>query len=233
LKVISQRGAIYGDNQWFALTFPKEFRTVQGTYPIFFYKDQQTGQLFPVALFGFQHMENLFLQHNNWQDVYIPISMRRPPFLIGQQRVVEDGAEQVHRVLHIDLDHPRVSETEGEALFLPYGGNSAFLDNIASMMETLHQGMEDARRFVDQLLELQLLEPVTMEMKMDDGQPHQLIGFYAVHEEKLAALTSDQVMHLQQQGYLQAIYMTLASQAQVMRLLRLKNQLAKANEQAA
>ena len=233
LKVIKDRGAAYGDNQWFALTFPKEFRTVQGYYPIFFHKDQHTGQFFPVALFGFQHQENLFLQHNNWQDLYIPLSVRRQPFLIGQQKVTEDGVEQIHRVLHIDLEHPRVSQTEGEALFLPYGGNSAYLDEMASLMETLHLGMDDARRFVEQLLAQQLLEPFTMEVKLDDGQPRQLVGFYTSHEEKLAALTAEQLAALQQQGYLQAIYMALASQTQVMKLLKLKNQQQKQNEQAA
>ncbi len=38
LKVITTRGAHYGDAVWFTVTFPKEFRTVQAHYPIFFTK---------------------------------------------------------------------------------------------------------------------------------------------------------------------------------------------------
>lgn len=72
-----------------------------------------------------------------------------------------------------------------------------------------------------------------MEVKLDDGQPRQLVGFYTIHEEKLAALSAEQLGALQQQGYLQAIYMALASQTQVMKLLKLKNQQQKQNEQAA
>ena len=60
LKVITEHSAHYGDNIWYSLTFPVEFRSVQAHYPIFFQKDPQTGRFFSVALFGFKDKENLF-----------------------------------------------------------------------------------------------------------------------------------------------------------------------------
>ncbi|RVU34352.1 multidrug transporter [Rheinheimera riviphila] len=225
LKVITERGAAYGDNLWFTPTFPLEFRSVQAQYPIFFHKDQQTGKLYPVALFGFSHQENLFLQSNNWQHSYIPLSVLRLPFLIGQQTVREDGVEHQQRVIHIDVEHPRVSKAQGEALFLPFGGNSPYLEQVAGMLETLHFGLQDSQQFVEQLLALELLEAFALDVQLDDGTKHQMIGFYTINEDKLKALSAEALTALHQRGYLQAIYMALASQSNIRNLLKLKNQL--------
>lgn len=224
VRVITTRSAGLGDNQWFCPTFPLEFRSVQADFPIFFHKDSQTGQLFPVAIFGFSHHENLFLEQGLWADTYWPLALRRQPFLIGQQLIKEDGVERAHRVLHIDLDHPRVSKTAGEPLFLPFGGNSQLLDDMASLLETLHHGMQDAKQLVTELLALQLLEGVTLDITLDNGQKHQMIGFYTINEDKLALLDATTLQKLQRQGYLQAIYMVLASQSNIRHLIQLKNQ---------
>ena len=72
IKVIDERSQVYGDNVMYAMTFPFEFRNVQGSYPIFFQKNAETGAFFPVALFGFQEAENLFLDDSGWNAAYIP-----------------------------------------------------------------------------------------------------------------------------------------------------------------
>lgn len=230
LRIITRRGAEFGDNLWFSATFPLEFRSVQANYPIFFHQDTSSGQLYPVALFGFSQGENLFLSHNNWQDAYIPLTVRRQPFLIGQQKVREDGVEHIQRVIHLDLQSPRVSHTEGETLFLPFGGNTAFLDEMAAMLETIHYGLQDSKAFVDALNELNLLEAVTLDLTLHNGSKHQLIGFYTIHEERLQLLNPDSVIALQQRGYLQAIYFAMASQSRLRDLIRLKSEQVAGNE---
>jgi hypothetical protein len=223
LKVITQRGAEYGDAVWFAVTFPAEFRTAQAHYPIFFHQDSSNQQFYAVTLFGFQDQENLFLQQDNWRGYYVPLMVQRQPFLIGQQLVREDGIETAQRVIHIDLQHPRVSTTEGEALFLPFGGSSPYLDQVASILETIHQGMLDSKAFIEVLLQHQLLEAFTLDLTFSNGQKQQLAGFYTIHEDNLAALPAEVLGQLQQKGYLQAIYMVIASQANIRHLLQLKN----------
>lgn len=225
LKVITTRGAEFGDNVWFTPTFPLEFRSVQAHYPIFFHKDAATGQFFSVAVFGFSHQENLFLHDNNWQGYYLPLTIRRQPFLIGKQVVVEDGVEQTQQIIHLDLDSPRLSTEQGEALFLPLGGSSPYLDEMAGMLKTIHQGLQDNNAFIDLLLQHKLLESFTLDIQLDDGSKHQMIGFYTINEDTLAALSADVLAQLHSQGYLQAIYMAIASQSNVRSLLRLKNQL--------
>lgn len=50
-----------------------------------------------------------------------------------------------------------------------------------------------------------------------------MMGFYTINEETLAALSAEVLAQLHAKSYLEAIYMTLASQARVRDLLNLKN----------
>ncbi|MCL1144049.1 SapC family protein [Shewanella gaetbuli] len=223
LKVITTRSAALGDNLWYSVTFPQEFRSVQAHYPIFFQKDPASGQFFAVAMYGFKHEENLFLTDKGWQAAYVPLTVRRQPFLIGQQIITEDGQEKRQRVINIDLDNPRVSQTEGEALFMPFGGNTPYLDEIAAMLEAIHLGLEDNQLFIEQLLKHNLLESFNLDIELNNGQKHQMVGFYTINEDVLAQLSAETLAELHQKGYLQAIYMAIASQSNVRQLLELKN----------
>ncbi len=216
VKILTERRADLGDNQMFCLSFPAEFRAAQAYYPILFYKDGQTGQFMPVLLFGFQSGENLFLQQQGWQAGYLPLDMARQPFSIGLQ-----GTE---RVVNIDMAHPKVSRTQGEALFLEFGGQSPYLQQVAEQLETLHHGLSDAKAFSQQLLALELIESFVLDVTLNNGQQHSLHGFYTINEPKLAQLSGEQLTQLQQAGYLDAIYMMLASQSQFARLIGFKNQ---------
>lgn len=225
LKIITERSEKYGDNLWYSLTFPSEFRSVQAYYPIFFNKDTNTGQFFSVAMFGFEDKENLFLADNKWDAPYIPLSVARQPFLIGLQKVNEDGEEKEQRVLHIDIDHPRVNKAEGESLFLEFGSNTPYLDTAADMLETIHHGIIDSKTFIDLLIEHELLESFTLDIQLNDGSKHQMVGFYTICEEKLNELGSDTLATLHARGYLQAIYMAIASQSNIRGLMNRKNHL--------
>lgn len=223
LKIITQRSAKYGDNLWYSVTFPLEFRSIQAHYPIFFQKDPATGQFNSVALFGFQNEQNLFLSDKGWEASYVPLAVRRQPFLIGKQMVQEDGIEQQQHVIHVDLDNPRVSTTQGEAVFHPYGGNTDYLDEVGDMLAAIHQGLNDNTSFMAVLLEHDLLESFTLDIELDNGEKHQVIGFYTINEDKLNQLGADVLATLHQHGYLQAIYMSMASQSNMRNLLDRKN----------
>lgn len=221
IKINTKRSAELGDNVWYVLTFPEEFRAVQAYYPIFFQKDPSTGRFVPVALFGFQHEENLFLNDNGWDAGYIPVAAARQPFLIGSKNG-ENNAEE-NRVLLVDMDSPRVNKEEGQALFLEFGGNTDYLDHMASMMEALHQGVKSNDDFINCLTDLELLESFTLDVQLKDSSKHQMVGFYTINEERLEQLPEEQLLKLAQSGYLKAIHMTLASQGNVGHLIRRKN----------
>ncbi|MGK0371640.1 MAG: hypothetical protein ACJAW1_001883 [Glaciecola sp.] len=223
VKVVTERSQKYGDNVWYSLTFPAEFRSVQAYYPIFFNKDANTGQFFSVAVFGFQDKENLFLSDNKWEAAYIPLSIARQPFLIGLQKANENGEDKEQRVLHIDMDHPRVNQDQGEALFLEFGSNTAYLDTVADMLEALHHGILDSKTFIDSLIKHELLESFTLDLELNDNSKHQMSGFYTINEEKLGELNSETLTALHARGHLQAIYMAIASQSNIRGLLNRKN----------
>lgn len=221
LRVITDRGAKYGDDVMFCMTFPFEMRSVQACYPILIYKDPDSAQLFPVAVFGFEQGENLFLDGENWDAPYVPIMIRRQPFLIGFQK--QNPAAERQRVLTIDIEHPRVSESEGAALFLERGGNSDFLESTANMLETIHNGQEQNKAFVDALLKHDLVESVTLEITLDDQSTNQLQGFYTLDDEKLQKLDAQTLGELNDCGSLLPAYMMVASQSHLRDLVDIRN----------
>lgn len=223
LKVITERSAKYGDNVHYALTFPLEFRQVQSCYPIFFKKDASTGQFSPIALFGFRERENLFLDEDGWNASYIPLMIRRQPFVIGMQAVDAEG-DTKQPVVSLDINSPRVSESEGEALFLKHGGVSDFLSSVTEMLETIRLADAMNRNFVDKLLELDLLESVTMQIELDEGSKHELLGYYTVNEDKLHNLDAGSLHKLHQERFLESIYMILASMTCFRTLIEKKNE---------
>ena len=224
VKIITERSGEYGDDVMYAMTFPIEFRNVQSRYPIFFHKDAETGQFIPVALFGFQDKENLFLTDEGWDETYIPMMIERNPFLIGFQENRETGGEK-RRVASIDMDSPRVNETEGEAVFLELGGNTDYLERVSGILEAIHYGHEASKGFIARLLELELIESFTLEIELKDGSKNKLVGFYTINEDKLQQLDGDALGKLNSEGHLMPIFMMLASHSQMRTLVERKNAL--------
>lgn len=216
LRIVTTRGAAYGDAVMSALTFPAEFRDLQACYPIVFAPDGDGGYD-ALALLGFEQGENLFLGPNGWDAPTIPLTIERQPFMIGR------GGDEPS--VHIDLDSPRVRDggIEGEALFLTYGGTSEYLEHITSVLRTIHDGVRASEAFVASLVELELLEPFVLDVELDDGSQHRLAGFHTIDEDRLATLSADQLARLHRAGHLQAIYMAVASLAQFRGLIQRKN----------
>lgn len=215
LRVLTERSAALGDDVMFALTFPAEFRTLQAHYPIVFRKSDDATSFEPVALFGFEQGENLFLKYAGWDAPEVPLLVERQPFLIGR-----DGDELL---VHIDVDHPRVGTDEGEPLFLEYGGITPYLERINSVLLTIHQGLQTVPGFIGALLEHDLLESFVFDIELDDGSQNRLAGFYTIHEERLAALDGAALGRLHRAGYLQPVYMVIASMSQFRALIARKN----------
>ena len=172
------------------------------------------------ALFGFQEGENLFLGLDvlgGWDAPYVPLAIERQPFLIGV-----NGTELM---VHVDLDNPRLSDSAGERVFLPHGGTSQYLERVNSTLLAIHQGLQQARGFMAALLEHQLLESFVCDIELDDGSQHRLAGFYTINEERLAALPGEAVERLHRDGYLQPVYMVIASMSNFRNLIERKNRI--------
>lgn len=222
VKIITERSARYGDQVMTTPTLPFEFRNVQAHYPIVF-QQAADGGLQPVALFGFEEGENLFLDETGWHAAYIPAMARREPFLIGYKESPQGGGEPM-RMLSLDMAHPRVNSEVGEALFEPFGGRTPFLEDAANLLETIYAGREHGAAFVRALEEHDLIESVTFGITLKDGSQNQLIGFSCIAEEKVDALPGTTLGDFNEKGFLMPLFMVLASMANVQRLVELKNQ---------
>jgi len=224
LKVNTQYKKGHGFDLSLSRVFPVEFSRLQAEYPIFFTKNQKNGAgaFEAVALFGFNDNENLYLSDRGWTANYIPLGIQRQPFLIGFEEIFEQGVPTQRPRVHIDADHPSVSSSEGQPVFLPQGGESPFLGHINSVLKTIHDGHSDSADFFQALEELELIEPLTMKIDITETSTHNLTGLYTINEEKLPQLNAAALESLHSKGYLQHIYMILASMPNITSLINRK-----------
>ncbi len=221
-RIITGHSADFGDSVMYAMTFPAEFRDVQAWYPILFQRDQEDN-FYPLALFGFQKQENLFLDESGWNAGYVPAMIRREPFMIGYQESREGGDAEMVRVLSLDMDNPRVNAEKGERLFQPLGGRTPYLEDMADLLEGIYLGLEHGKAFVAALVEHDLIESVTIDIMLKDESRNQLLGFYSINEDKVQELPGDVLESFSKQGFLMPIFMAIASMSNMYRLIEVKN----------
>lgn len=211
LKVDARASAAYGDNQRFTHVIVNEFPHLVVHYPILFSKDANTGEFYCGVMLGFDEGENLFL--DEWRDLefYRPLGLQRVPFYAHGPDVA------------IDLDHPRVGVEEGVALFTEFGDPTRYLQRIIWAFQDLSSGIAVTRHFIARLLELKLIEPISVEAEFDDGTSRDCAGLYTVNQDTLAALPDQTVVELFRRGYLRLIHLMIASLKQFPVLARKKN----------
>lgn len=219
LRVRTETGVEYGDNVMACLTVPAEFLQVQGHFPIVFRRDVESDKLSALALFGFENGENLFLEGERWDARYRPLALTIQPFLVGRP-AKDGGAAQVH----IDMGHPRIAAIgEGTRVFDEDGMPTPYLEAIAEKLGDLDHGYRESVGFFVALERYELLEPFTLEVPLNDGSQHSLVGFQTIDERRLAALDGDALGALHSEGFLLPIFMALASVAQFSELVGRKN----------
>ncbi|MCQ8184722.1 SapC family protein [Parvularcula maris] len=221
LEVNRGWGAELGDAVMACPVFPSEFRQVQSSYPIVLSRIGEEPFYRPFALFGLQQGENLFLDEEGWDALYVPLYMRMQPFLIG---LPQGGTDQME--VHIDLDHPRVTRDGGERVFLEQGGQTPFLSEIAGLLGDVHEAEQQVAPFSDMLEEMGLIEPFTLDVELRSGETGRLAGYSTIAEERLTALSAEELGRLQGRGYLQPLFMMVASMNQLGSLVARKDRAA-------
>ena len=221
LRIKTGYGAALGDAVMHVMTYPMEFRDIQSCYPILFTKDSNTGGFFAAAVLGFEADQNLFLHDNSWDAPYIPALVQRQPFLIA----TGGEGDNATPVVSLDLDHPRVSQDEGEALFDTDGGATEFLKQKIALLDKLHRGLQHSSGFIDALLRHELLEQINLDITFNDGSKKSVQGYYCIAEERLYQLQGDVLESLNQAGYLQPVFMAVASLSRTRDIIERRNRL--------
>lgn len=222
LRVIPGLSRALGDGANQIPIFPTEFEELQREYPIVFRKDEN-GAFQSVILTGLDRGENLFVSEGIWQARYVPAIEQRGPFSIALREQETGGERRIEPMIYVDIDDARVSETEGEPLFLPHGGNSPYLEHIAGMLRLLLQGMEISKPMFAAFAELDLIEPVTLEIQLSDREEYKLPNVFTISAQRLSQLQGADLERLHKAGFLRAAYFVLSSLGNVNRLIDLKN----------
>nr|WP_295660601.1 SapC family protein [Polymorphobacter sp.] len=224
LRVIAAHGAAWGDAVNQIPVFPTEFEAVQREFPIVLHRAPD-GTWEALALLGLDRDENLFLDGDRWSARYVPALLERGPFSIGIH-TGPDGTREP--MVHIDTAHPRVvpagsAAANAEPLFLPHGGNAPYLERMQDALQVIHTGYLAQAAMFAALAEAGLIEPVRIEIQLDETLRYDLVDFHTIGVEALARLTGSVLENLHRQGLLAAAVHIASSLGNVSRLIELKN----------
>ena len=189
-----------------------EFVVAGAEFPIVFVKANEGFQ--PVAMLGLAAQQNLFMQGNEWQALYVPRAVRNYPLVL-----VQDKAESERLLVALDESSERVGQTEGNALFNADGAESEFLTHRKQQMaEYLDMGVI-TRNFVEKLQSLELIKEQVLTLTIK-GEERRINGIYLIDEPKLNELSDEVFLELRKSGYLTAIYALLMSLQHTQKLVR-------------
>ncbi|MFC3099224.1 SapC family protein [Alteraurantiacibacter palmitatis] len=218
LRVITRGAADYGDAVHQVLVFPTEFEAAAREFPIILRPDAE-GRLRPVALLGLTDGENLFLDPvDGWQSRHVPLALQRGPFSIAAPEA--EGAEPMIR---IDLADPRVSRSEGEAVFLPHGGQTRYLERISNVLRAIYLGHDLLDPLVEALTKAGLLRQVNLELRTAEDEIIAISNAVTIDRERLAALSGAELEALHRPGFLHSAFFIAASLDNLQRLVDLRS----------
>lgn len=205
---------------------PSELSHVATQLPVVLTKHAETGQFVLAALTGFAPHENLMLQQQQWQGIYLPLQIQRQPFFVGKAT-----PEALDFVICIDFDSAATGQltpggsfpADAQPLFLSDGQESDYYQQAKQTLTQLLQGEQQREALIAMLLALNLVQPMSLEITFADASTTKLNGLYTIDAQQLAGLSPDAIVALHQQGFLPAVYAIVGSASQIYNLISLKN----------
>lgn len=223
LRVITTRGAEYGEKTHIVPVLGDELHNLVLDFPVYLMKSKETGGYSLNALMGLEPGENLYLQGEHWAATYLPLHMRRQPFLLA----ASDGEKQTNQEneakIAIDMDSKRIRDSKGEAVFNEDGSKTPYLEDIIKVLSMMAVGIESTEAFISVLVEHELIESAVLNITFANGEKKSLQGLYAIDAIKLSELKGDVLEKMHSRGFLQACYMMVASMGQISKMVKMKN----------
>ncbi|MCL1046022.1 SapC family protein [Shewanella electrodiphila] len=234
-KVLVGHGQDFGENIHFVPVIADELRSLILEYPCCLLKNNQTGQFGLHALLGFESGENLFLADANWRSHYIPLHIRRQPFMVARKDHSSEPMSETNTVLTIDMNNRRVvdgnTSADSQDLFTSDGKPTEYLTSMNRMVFELAQGIVRTESFIQSLVDNELVEAIQLGISMNkrhsadkEQENINFDGLYVINEKALANLSADLLQEYHRKGYLQACHLMMASMGQIQSLIRLRNQ---------
>ena len=194
-----------------------EFAPASREYPVIFTAVAENQTYAPVAALGLAAGENLYDNGGAWASgVYVPAYVRRFPFCMA--KVTLDKVEQQNRLICVEKAH--LDEAAGEAMFDAKGQPTERWKDIERLLSEYEADLERSREMCGILADYGLLEPFTMQAKLNKGgDPLAMTGMFRVAEAKIEHLNTSQLKNLVKKGILSRIYAHLLSLDNFARLL--------------
>ena len=214
LKVAVSNTFKFAKDTHLAAATIREFAQLAATMPLVFIEDANTKRHHIVAMLGMEQNQNLFLTGESWQGPHIPMNLLRYPF-----DVRPDGDKLG---VFIDENSDLIND-EGQPLFTDDGEPSEFLKNRQQFLADLANSEMMTQRFVKQVIDLDLLDPIQIRLIYKSGQQRNVTGMLGINEKKVLELPEDKVVELHKSGFLGAMYAVMMSLGQLNRLVELSN----------
>jgi hypothetical protein len=182
-----------------------EFLNAAAEYPVVF---GGTGDnVMPAVILGLRAEQNLYLNgEGEWQAKYVPAFLRRYPF------VFSSSDEGKTFALCIDESFPGISQQgEGERLFAEDGKPTPYVQDVLKFLQQYQVEFTRTTAFCKKLKDLNLLEPMQAQVKLDGGERLALTGFSVVDRARLKTLSTEAIGDLLRTDELELIYAHLAS----------------------
>jgi hypothetical protein len=189
-----------------------EFGAAAKSYPIVFAGDDRT----PMAVMGIRANENLFVQDGVIEpDIYIPAFIRRYPFVLANNSPTANQADASRMIVCIDCGAEALTEG-GDVPLFENGQLSTFAQQMVEFCSNFEIERQRTENFVNRLKKLDLFETKQVTFTPSDetntpGEPVLIADYFAISEEKLAAVPAEALMELHTSGALRQIYAHLDS----------------------
>lgn len=208
LKVKTQFNESFGSNVNQTIVFPTEFQMLQREYPIFF-RQTDDKKFYAIVLLGFDKDENLFLSDDSWNARYVPAVHMSGPFALGLG--ASESGKPEDPLIRINLSDERVSEEEGESIFLPYGGNSPYFEDVLKTLQRIYKGAEIEQDFYACLESFELMEAITVQASFGEDLQYTIPDLFTISQSKMASLSAEQLFKLNGLGMLEHCFSVMAS----------------------
>jgi hypothetical protein len=182
-------------------------------YPIVF---SSQGPSLPIAILGFDHEENLFIESDGrWMaGTYIPAYVRKFPFIFSQNTEGD--------VFTLCVDSSCLTEEDGTEIY-ESGSPSKTVEAAIDFSKNFQAAWSESEEFVRVLNQHELLVEKEAKIENSSGEKSSQVGFKVIDKDKFNALiASGNVPELLNPAVLSGVYAHYVSMNNYQTLLDIK-----------
>lgn len=183
-----------------------EFFEASRDFPVVFGKDKEENFV-PLILLSLREKGHPL--GRTWDNVYMPMFVRRYPFAMSSEGSII-----------IDRQAPHLREDEGDRLFTEEGENTEVLDTIVRFLGYVDKTIKLTQEFSNACAEKDLFKPFDARVEIEEGKPISLKSFFVIDENKAAELSDEEVAQWFHKGWLPWMYAHLHSLTALHRMVR-------------